>query len=342
MPRQERLDGQGSGDCSMVDSDAKNFHERILSETFFIDALDPGIRLHVRNKRPGEINCFPPEAIVLFVHGATYPCETIFDIDLPGGSWMDCLAHRGFDAYFVDVRGYGRSTRPPAMLAPADQNPPFADTDEAVRDVSAAVDFILKRRNVDRVNLVGWSWGTAIMGGYTVANNDRVNKLVLCGPLWVPREPPPFSGLGAYRAVDREQARLRMLRSIPSEWREEISPSSWFDRWWAANLATDPEGAALDPPALRAPNGVVKDMTECWEKGKPTWDPSALRVPTLLVLGEWDQDTPLHMAQEVFARLGSAPDRRLLILSQGSHMYGVEKNRMRLIRQVQHFLEEPH
>jgi pimeloyl-ACP methyl ester carboxylesterase len=123
----------------------------VVTETFMIPSLDPGITVHVRNKRlAGET--FPPQRIVLFVHGATFPSETMFDIDLPGGSWMDYAAKRGFDTYSVDVRGYGRSTRPAAMSQPPADNPPFAGADDAVRDISAAVDFILKRRGVPRID----------------------------------------------------------------------------------------------------------------------------------------------------------------------------------------------
>ena len=137
----------------------------ITSETFMISALDPGIQIHVRNKHRADEERFPPERIVLFVHGATFPSETTFDIDLPGGSWMDLVARRGFDAYLMDVRGYGRSSRPAAMEQPPAANAPFADTRDAVRDISAAVEFILKRRGVARIDLVGWSWGTTTTRG---------------------------------------------------------------------------------------------------------------------------------------------------------------------------------
>jgi pimeloyl-ACP methyl ester carboxylesterase len=96
--------------------------QRIESETFMIAAADPGIQLHVRNNRLEGRDSFPGERVVLFVHGATYPSETVFDIDLPGGSWADHVARKGYDVHLVDVRGYGRSTRPAAMEAsPADQ-----------------------------------------------------------------------------------------------------------------------------------------------------------------------------------------------------------------------------
>lgn len=97
----------------------------IVTETFFIASDDPSIKLHIRNKYPSGQALFPPEKIVLFVHGATYPSESTFDIDLPGGSWMEYAARRGYDTYFVDIRGYGRSTRPSCMDVSPDKNPPF-------------------------------------------------------------------------------------------------------------------------------------------------------------------------------------------------------------------------
>jgi pimeloyl-ACP methyl ester carboxylesterase len=311
----------------------------LATDTFMIPAPDPGIQLHVRNKRLAAYDRFPPERIVLFVHGATFPSETGFDIDLPGGSWLEYAAKRGFDAYFVDVRGYGRSTRPAAMDQPPEANPPFAGTPEAVRDISAAVEFILKRRTVPRINLVGWSWGTTTMAGFAAENPDKVEKLVLYAPVWFLRKAPPYRG--AYRMATRESVRPFHAAGIPKERLEEISPTQWYENWWAANLATDPVGAARTPPVLRSPNGVLKDLAEFWAAGKPTYDPGAIRAPTLLVVGEWDAITPPAMAQELFKRLSAAKQRRLVVLSEGSHAMALEKNRMHLIREVQHFLEEP-
>ncbi len=313
---------------------------KLAAETSFIDATDPGIKLHVRNKHLSDKTVFPPDKIVLFVHGATYPSETAFDIALPGGSWMDYAAERGYDAYLVDIRGYGRSTRPASMDAPPDQNPAFATTADAIKDVGAAVDFILKRRYVTKINLVGWSWGTAIMGGFTVQNNDKVVKLVLYAPLWTLKEPPPFSGSGAYRTVTKEAARTRGLRGIPDARKEEISPQAWFDKWWDGNLATDPVGAKQTLPVLRAPNGVLKDVADFLGKGIPLYNPSEIRVPTLVIVAEWDQDTPHFMAQEVFSRLVNTPYKREVVLAEGTHAIVVEKNRMELIKEVQRFLLE--
>jgi pimeloyl-ACP methyl ester carboxylesterase len=121
---------------------------------------------------------------------------------------------------------------------------------------------------------------------------------------------------------------------------EEISPRAWFDKWFDGNLATDPQGAAQTPPVVRAPNGVIKDIGEIWAKGRSSYDPANIRVPTMLIIGEWDQDTPLYMAQEVFAKMTQSPDKRFVILGEGTHAMVLEKHRMRLITEVQQFLEE--
>src|SRR5260221_3222578 len=174
---------------------------KIVMEEFMVPSGDPGIRLYVRNKHPQGAKNFPGDRILLFVHGATYPAETSFDLRLNGVSWMDYIARRGYDVYLVDVRGYGKSTRPPEMEQPPEQHAPIVRTETAVRDVGAAVDFIRGRRSVARINLLGLSWGTSIMGWYTAQNNAKVAKLVLYAPSWVRSTsslPEPGDALCAY------------------------------------------------------------------------------------------------------------------------------------------------
>jgi pimeloyl-ACP methyl ester carboxylesterase len=73
--------------------------------------------------------------------------------------------------------------------------------------------------------------------------------------------------------------------------------------------------------------------------GKATWEPERIRVPTLLILTEWDQDTPLYMAQEVFGKLVNTPYKRRVVVGEGTHTVALEKSRMQLIGQIQGFLE---
>jgi hypothetical protein len=80
---------------------------KLATESYMIPSADPGIQLYIRNKHPAGVTTFPAEKILLFVHGATYPAESAFDLPLGGRSMMDYIAQQGWDVYLVDVRGYG-------------------------------------------------------------------------------------------------------------------------------------------------------------------------------------------------------------------------------------------
>lgn len=317
---------------------------RLESESYTIASDTPGISLYVRNKRPADLRAFSAQRTLLYVHGATYPSETAFDLPLEGMSWMDYIACHGWDVYLVDLRGYGRSSRPVEMSQPAEQNGPIVDTAVAVRDVASAVEHVLARRKLQRLSLLGWSWGTSIMGTYAAANPQRVQRLVLFAPLWLRQTSSQLGGdgpLGAYRLVSREQARKRWLNGVPASAQADLIPAGWFEAWADATWASDPDSGKWDPPMLRAPNGVIKDVREYWSAQRPYYDPRAIRAPTLLIHGEWDQDTPGYMAQAIFGLLENAPWKRLVVIGEGTHTVIMERNRLQLLREVQLFLDEP-
>jgi pimeloyl-ACP methyl ester carboxylesterase len=316
---------------------------KLAMEEFMVPSADPGISLYVRNKHPQGVKKFAGEKILLYVHGATYPSETAFDLKLNGISWMDYIAQHGYDVYLVDLRGYGKSTRPPEMDKPAADNEPIVRTETAVKDVGAAVDFILKRRGVPKINLLGWSWGTSVMGWYTAQNNDKVNRLVLYAPQWI-RNTAALTDAGgklaAYRAVSRDAAKGRWLTGVPEDKKADLIPPGWFEAWADATFATDQVGARQTPPVLRAPNGVVQDGREFWGAGKALYDPAGIRVPTFLAHAEWDADLPSYMLYAYFAKLTNAPYKRYVEIGEGTHTVIMEKNRMQLFQAVQQFLDE--
>src|SRR6516225_7245105 len=175
--------------------------QRVVAETFMIPAVDPGIQLHVRNKRLEGRESFPAERVVLFVHGATYP-------------FRNRLRYRSAR------RGVGGSRRPQGLrrlsrgcprlwpLHAARGDGRAGGGESAVRDDGRRGEGCQRRGRLHsqaprhlQTQPAGWSWGTAIMAGYAMSNSERVNKLVLYAPLWHLKAPPPFSGSGAYRVV---------------------------------------------------------------------------------------------------------------------------------------------
>src|SRR3954453_16775968 len=158
---------------------------KITMEEMMVPSGDAGIEIYVRNKRPSDMASFRPERTLLYVHGATYPSSTAFDLQLDGMSWMDYIAARGYDVYFLDLRGYGKSTRPKEMSDKPEANPPIVGGETAVKDISTAVVFILKRRTIPQLDLLVWSWGTPLMATYPTQNAAKVDRLVLYAPAWI-------------------------------------------------------------------------------------------------------------------------------------------------------------
>src|SRR6476659_8742046 len=195
--------------------------QKIVMEEMMVPSSDPDIEIYVRNKHPADMTAFRPDRTVLYVHGATYPASTAFDLQLGGTSWMDYIAARGYDVYLLDLRGYGKSTRPKEMSQPPEANGPIVRGDTAVKDIGSAVDFILKRRNIPRLNLLGWSWGTTLMATYTTQNASKVERLTLYAPPWIRNTPSLVqSGPGpipAYRMVRKDQALGRCLTGVADD-----------------------------------------------------------------------------------------------------------------------------
>ena len=334
----------GGALAAVIALSAANAQTQLVSEDIMVKSPDAGIEIFVRNKRPASMTAFRPERTVVYVHGATYPAHTAFDLKLGGLSWMEYIAQRGYDVYLLDLRGYGKSTRPKEMSEDAAKNPPLVRGDTAVKDIGTVVDFVLARRNIPRVNLLGWSWGTTLMATYASQNNAKVERLVLYAPSWI-RQTPSLVQTGpgptpAYRTVSRDAALGRWMTGVPEDKKATLIPAGWFDAWADATFASDPEGAKMNPPVLRAPNGVVQDGLDYFGAGKPYYDPARITAPTLLVLGEWDRDTPPYMAQTLFPLLTNSPGKRFVMLAEGTHTIIMEKNRIKLFEAVQSFLDE--
>ncbi|MBA4096339.1 MAG: alpha/beta hydrolase [Rhodospirillum sp.] len=325
----------------------------LATEEFMVDAGDPGVQLYVRNKHPVDLTQVPSGHVLLYVHGATQPSEATFDLQLEGLSWMDYIASRGWDVYLMDARGYGGSTRSPELLQSDAIEAPIVSTDIKVRDAEAVIGFILKRRGEPRISLLGWSWGTIVVGAYAATHTDKVGSLVLHAPVWCqgscefdPHLAEARSDssetrreLGLVVESSMEGARNRMQAGVPYDRRDELLPLESFAAWSAAALATDPVGATQTPPVLRVPPGVNQDSQASWDQGKSYYDPGKITAPTLVVVAEWDDSTPPDGAKALHDSLASSAHRRFVELKEGSHMMLLEKNRMSLFEAVQQFLD---
>ncbi|MEQ8346796.1 MAG: alpha/beta fold hydrolase [Sneathiellaceae bacterium] len=302
----------------------------------------PGLSLLVRNKRRLDLSDFGPGGTVLCIHGATYPATVTFDYPVEGESWLDLLARQGFDAWCVDLLGYGGSDRPVAMEEDPTLAAPLVDTAQAAGDAAQVVDFILATRRLQRLCLLGYSWGTAIGGTVAGRVPDRIARLVLYGALWLGagRLVPPDQKLGAYRLVDADAAAARWLQNLSGDQAAAIVAPGFVRAWAEAAIASDPAAAGKTPAQLRAPTGVIKDVRQSQDSGSGLYDPSAIRCPTMIAVGEWDQETTPAQGREVFDRLVNAAERRYVVLGRGTHTMLLEKQRRHLQACVAGFLKE--
>jgi pimeloyl-ACP methyl ester carboxylesterase len=151
---------------------------KLVTEEAMVASPQPGIKIYVRNKRPANQTHFDAAHTLVFVHGATYPASTAFDLELNGMSWMDYMARRGFNVYLLDLPGYGRSTRPATMDQPAEAGQPVETTAQAVQDYAAVVDWVLARQHLSKLDVMGWSWGR--FRGCTAGEGESPGALRTC------------------------------------------------------------------------------------------------------------------------------------------------------------------
>ena len=104
-----------------------------------------------------------------------------------------------------------------------------ADEDTAIKDIGSVVDFILKRRDIPRLNLLGWSWGTTLMATYTTGRAEKVERLLLYAPVWIRQTPSLIQTdpgpLPAYRTVTREVAKQRWYTGVPEDKKAALIPA---------------------------------------------------------------------------------------------------------------------
>ncbi|MDR7009388.1 alpha/beta hydrolase [Paraburkholderia strydomiana] len=213
--------------------------KQLVFEELRVATGTPGIDLYVRNKRPAPLETFTAERTIVMVHGATFSSGSLYDVPFNGMSFIDFLAAAGYDVYALDVRGYGHSTRPAEMEQAADLSPPVVGTDIGLADLGTVVDYVLKRRQLDKVSVFGMSWCGTVAGAYNSRNNDKVHKLVLLAPQWLSDRPIPIDTGGrpdAWRLVPVRESKARWLSTAPDTdaraWSRNVGSSSGpISRW---------------------------------------------------------------------------------------------------------------
>lgn len=294
-------------------------------------------RLYVREVAlPGQA----ARPVVLFVHGAGTPAEVSFDVPYGDYSWMGHLARAGYDVFSVDMTGYGRSARPPAMqdacnfpkaqqasfvpsVIPA-ACPPSAPTAITTmssdwQDIDATVNHLLRLRGVKTVDIVGWSQGGPRSVGYALRHPEKVGRLVVLAPAYTrdsagapPAALPAIDG--SMNAQSKADFTANWDRQVgcPGQYEPAASEAIWADM-----LASDPVGAKWGPGVRRAPS------VPTWGFNKATV--AGLRTPVLMVAGEHDKQVAPQRVHDFYQDAG-APQKVLVDLACSSHNAMWERN----------------
>lgn len=286
------------------------------------------------------------DRVVLFVHGAGTPAEVTFDVPYKDYSWMAYLAKAGFDVFSMDMTGYGRSARPPAMndpcnvseqeqaqfvpnLIPAPCAPshptPITTMGSDWNDIGAVVDHLRGLRRVDKVSLVGWSQGGPRAAGYAARNPAKVARLVVLAPAYARASPleapnplPPGNGSMTVQSHTDFAANWDRQVGCADQYEPAVSASVWSEM-----LASDPVGASWGAGVRRAPR-------------VPTWGfnqavVARMQTPFLMVAGAHDKQVPPERVRELYADLGSK-EKIFIDLACSSHNAMWEKNHLLLFQ----------
>jgi len=327
---------------------------KIAKSDVQIDALDPGIKLFVREKMADGNTRFTDENVVLFLHGATAPSTCDFDLSHKDHSWADWMVKRGYVVYMGDYRNYGFSTREKAMDEPPANNQPVTRSYLALRDIEAMVNHIKARRGVRKVALIGWSWGAMMAGYYASLHSENVYKLVLYAPLYNfndhtnlgpgsglqnKRKPYEFNfGLGAYRLASEAANTSRWNGEIPVENKDEYRDPAVPGEFWKECMATDPTSGTRNPPSLRAPNGVLEDSFY-QATGRPLWHAANIYTPTLVIAGAFDTWSFPEDREGLMRDLVHAPVKKSVLIPNATHFVLFEQPRIQFFEEILKFLK---
>lgn len=263
---------------------------------------------------------------VLYVHGATFPSALSVGYRFNGRSWADQLHAQGFDVWAIDFAGFGGSTRPGQMNAPAVESPPFGRAPEAASQIGVAVDHIREVRAGARVHIVAHSWGTIAAGLFAGDHPDAVGRLVWFGPFaqrQIEGLPPPDQ-IGAWRDVSVADQLKRFVEDVPPG-HPPVLIEPELVGWGPAYLATDPDASGRIPPAVRIPNGPQADIIAAMS-GQLPYQPGRIVAPTLIVRGSWDSLCRDADAAWLIDALG-AREKADVVISAATHLMHLEHGR---------------
>jgi proline iminopeptidase len=268
----------------------------------FIDAGN-GVKLYYRVVGKGN------EPVVLINGGPGFTSDYFAD-DLTTMS-------RNHSLLVYDQRGIGRSTLVSEATALAAER--YVDDLEAIR----------KHLGLDRLTLLGHSWGVVPATLYAMQHPQRVRRMILVGAVPAERRglDEAFQRLAAGRdsATIRRMEELSRIRLATPD--DRTACREYYQLWFTPFFGTSSAASRMkgnvcagSSESLRNKQNVDKFTFASLGNWEWTTSLRSVRVPTLLIHGERDP-LPIEGARRWAAAM---PDARLLELKGIGHFPYVE------------------
>ena len=257
-----------------------------------------GIDLHLDCTSVDNIDA---DKDILLLHGVTYSSHE-FDVDYKDYSLVDRLAEEGYRVWTLDIAGFGQSEEVKDGFMP--------DSDYAAEDIAAAVDTITKETGEDKIDVLGWSWGTVTVGRFAAKYPEHVDKVVLYAPI--------LTGLGEQEVKEPfhhntwEHAADDFQRTDDGEFDYTVTEPEMIEMFCSNCWHYDGESS---------PNGGRRDLLV--PESEELINLSAISAETLVICGTND---PYMNYDAVKKSLDSLPrGSELEIIEGGSHIVLYEK-----------------
>jgi pimeloyl-ACP methyl ester carboxylesterase len=275
---------------------------------------------------------------VLYAHGARLASAVTIAHRFDGLSWRDDLAADGWDVWGLDYVGYGGADRYAAMLEPPEANPPLSRAEEASEQIEHAADFIARHSNLSSISMIAHSWGTNAAGLMAIRRPELVDRLVMFAPVTHrPGAGGQASFVPAWQYITLEDWWKTFTADVPAG-EKPVLDEQHFKIWGQAYLACDTENGERTPNSVKTPWGALTDVSELWSGGK-LFEPAEIKVPTLIVRGEWDSYSTDADAKWLFDSLKQAPVKRDVKIARATHFMHFEESRFDLYEETRAFLD---
>jgi pimeloyl-ACP methyl ester carboxylesterase len=302
-------------------------------QSFTLVERRTGLALHVAQQPTAAAK---PLGDVLYVHGATFGSDLSVFFRMDGASWADALNAAGFNVWGFDFLGFGRSGREPDLGA-TDSSGPLGRAAHASAQIAQVVGLIRATNGGHPVHMIAHSWGTVAAMHFAMAQPEALGKLVLFGPIVLRSLKMAVPALGPSRLLTVWEQYRRFVEDVPKG-QPPVLADRHMQLWADAYLTSDAHSQSRQPPSVATPNGPMADILALWT-GEPLYDPGQLKLPTLLVRGEWDSVCTDADAMQLMQSLGSGNKQNVKI-EKATHLMHLESGRTALQRAVNDFLSK--